>query len=64
MSNAMANRWVSRDSKASPPRLVRSMDSVEDSVRKNLQAISLGDYKSVKEDTIKQLKKRKLISEK
>lgn len=60
----MAKRWISLDKKASPARYVRNVESVVDELCDELKLVLGGKSRSLAENSIKQLKKRKLINEK
>ncbi|XP_069623263.1 phenylalanine--tRNA ligase alpha subunit [Ranitomeya imitator] len=63
-SKAMSNRWVRLDKGAEGgPRVFRTVDSVEDTVKENLQLILQGKSDGVNEKDKSELKKRKLLNE-
>lgn len=59
----MANGWITIDKDTNPPRFIRKVETVVDGIRNELRTISKGGHAVLSENSIKQLKKRKLIVE-
>ncbi|KAI6173761.1 Phenylalanine--tRNA ligase [Aphelenchoides besseyi] len=63
VGKALANKWITRDKKANPPRLARTVETAEDLVRSQLTLVRDGKAESLSKSERDLLKKRKLISE-
>lgn len=63
VSKALAARWIKLDKSQGEPMVMRAVDSIVDSTRDALAAIekSGGKPESVDANTLKELKKRKLV---
>ncbi|MGH0186716.1 UNVERIFIED_CONTAM: hypothetical protein FKN15_022361 [Acipenser sinensis] len=63
-SKAMSNKWIKLDKTAEGgPRIYKSVDSIEDTVKDRLQLVQRGQAGSLEEKEKNELKKRKLLSE-
>ncbi|XP_041091659.1 phenylalanine--tRNA ligase alpha subunit isoform X2 [Polyodon spathula] len=63
-SKAMSSKWVRLDKNAEGgPRIYKSVDSIEDTVKDRLQLVQRGQAGSLEEKEKNELKKRKLLSE-
>ncbi|MBN3280409.1 SYFAA ligase, partial [Polyodon spathula] len=60
----MSSKWVRLDKNAEGgPRIYKSVDSIEDTVKDRLQLVQRGQAGSLEEKEKNELKKRKLLSE-